>query len=195
MDIQLKQELLEIAEILAKYPENLQERVFEIAIGGKVHVPHHATPTGTVQAGGSGGSESAPPAKTASPGESSGRKRTGTASESYALVDDLDLRASDGVESFRDFVDSKKPKTDPEFNTVAVYYLTQMKKRSSVSLPDIYTCYKAVKRKVPGKLSQGLRNTKARGGWVNFSKGVSDITLTVLGENLVEQDLPSAASE
>lgn len=198
MDAVLKAELQEIAEILKQYPDSLQERVFEIAISGSRGATVAARESDTDDA--SGVASRTPGRKRSrkkqeSVDQGAGSKKKPVTKQSPSVVSNLDLKASGNVPSFNDFVTEKSPRSNDEFNLVAAYYLTRLKGMPSASPDDIYTCYKAVKRKVPSAFQQSFRNTKTRHGYVDFDAGCTNITVTIVGENFVEQGLPHGAAE
>jgi hypothetical protein len=103
------------------------------------------------------------------------------------IVKDLNLSMSD-KKSFKDFVNEKKPLSNQEKCTVALYYLQNEIEVENVTVNHIYTCYKNVNWR-----TVDLRNilflTASRKGWVNTSD-TENITITIHGEALVEHDLP-----
>lgn len=109
--------------------------------------------------------------------------------ESHGIVKDLDLRP-EGKVSFRDFADEKAPASDAQMNLVAVYYLGNVLQLKGITPDHVHTCYKAIQRRVPTALTQGLRNTASRYGWLDTSD-TTDVKITTAGENFVEHDMPT----
>ena len=105
-----------------------------------------------------------------------------------SIVQDLNLRPKNG-KSLRDFMAEKAPKKQPEQLAVMVYYLKKRAKVDKVTVDHVYTCFKEVNVRVPGRIEQSLRNTSHRKGWIS-TEDLGDVTLTVTGENFVEHDLP-----
>ena len=122
------------------------------------------------------------------------KSRTGGArKEMYTLVKDLQLSPK-GKKSLRDFFAEKEPQTAMEMNTVFVFYLKKEISIDEVTVDHIYTCYKDTSTKVPGALTQSLKDTAHRKGWIDTAN-TNAISLTTIGENLVEHDLPKQKKE
>lgn len=117
------------------------------------------------------------------------QKRVTKGAESHNLVTDLDLSGTDIISSLKDFYIKKKPTSAQERNAVFIYYLKKMLKIENVSIDHVYTCYKAVSAKVPGRLYQNIIDTRKRKGWI-ITENINDLSIGTLGENFVEQDLP-----
>ena len=99
-------------------------------------------------------------AKSAS--KKSGKKTVKKAQGTLKLLKDLNLAANKSNKSFEDFVTDKKPKSNIQFNAIAVYYLKKIVKEKNVGPNHVYTCYKNVNRKTPKNytaFTQSLRDT------------------------------------
>ena len=107
---------------------------------------------------------------------------------SPSLVGDLDLR-SDGKKALQDFVTEKKPKSQAEQCTVAVYYLRHILEVQTVNVDHVYTVFKAMKWRLPANLTNRMQQVKTTKGWLDTSN-MSAIDTTTVGENYVEHDLP-----
>ena len=119
------------------------------------------------------------------------RKRVTKVGESYKLVPDLNLSGTDDIPSLKDFYKEKNPASAQECNPVFIYYLKKMLKIDKVGIDHVYTCYKAVGAKVPGRLYQSLVNTQNRKGTI-ITGDTKDIGISTIGENFVEQELPKS---
>lgn len=117
------------------------------------------------------------------------RKRVTKGIESHNLVTDLDLSGTETVPSLKDFYNEKKPTYSQESNAVFLYYLKKMRNIESVGIDHIYTCYKDVKTRVPGRLYQNMIDTCKRKGWI-ITENMDDLRIGTLGENFVEKELP-----
>lgn len=117
------------------------------------------------------------------------RKRVTKGMESYKVVTDLDLSGTDNIPSLKDFYNEKKPTSCQEMNSVFVYYLKKIRNMESVGVDHIYTCYKYVGAKVPGRLYQSIVDTRKRKGWI-ITDNMDDLRIGTVGENFVEKDLP-----
>ena len=119
------------------------------------------------------------------------RKRVAKAGESYKAVPDLNLSGTDDIPSLKDFYKEKKPAFAQECNAVFVYYLTKILKIGKVGIDHVYTCYRAVGAKVPGRLYQSLIDTQNRKTTI-ITRDIKDIGISTIGENFVEQELPQS---
>jgi len=180
---EIKAELLEIADVLKKYPESIQKQVFEILtrnfLGESTTKGHGLLDVETKQPKTQEGKGQKASAKTKGPGKNK---------ESYSILKDLNLRGNGG-QSFKDFYDEKKPKTATEFNSVAVYYLTDTLKLTGITPNHIYTCYKEVKQRTPEAFVQSLRDTASKNGYIDTAD-INNIKIPLRGKNFVEHDLP-----
>lgn len=199
---QVKAEMLSILEVVEKYPDSLQPRVFEILVqkylGAEAVVTAimAETPLQTVMPPSSAAATEigAVPAF-ANAEKPKDRKKTPT-KESFSLVKDLDLRGKEGqIPSFKEFYEQKKPKNHAETVTVAVYYLKKYLQVAAVTPDHIYTCYKATSARLPKALRQAIRDASGkRYGYID-AKNMNDIRLPTSGEALVEHDLPDKSEE
>ena len=175
--IEIKAELVQIAEVLKKYPESLHSEVFKLLIESYF--------------------ENQPTSKQRNIKEkikvvkNQGTKKTNTRSkESYTLVKDLNLRGGSSSDSFKNLYETKKPNSAIEFNAVAVYYLSEIIKISPITPDHIYTCYNEVNKRSPNALVQSLRDTSGKKyGYIDTSD-TNNIKLPLRGKNFVEHDLP-----
>jgi hypothetical protein len=101
------------------------------------------------------------------------------------------LSGTDTVPSLKDFYKEKKPAYAQECNAVFIYYLKKMLKIEKVGIDHVYTCYKTVGVKVPGRLYQSLLDTRKVKGWV-ITDNMDDLRIGTLGENFVEKELPKS---
>jgi len=115
-----------------------------------------------------------------------GKSKGTNKSQTFSLVSTLNLNPS-GEKSLNSFFGEFVSKSFFEKNTLFVYYLERVLKTTEISINHIYTCYKHVGEKVPGNLYQSLVDTKNVKGWIDF-KGITDIKVTISGENRVEHD-------
>lgn len=106
--------------------------------------------------------------------------------DQYQIVD-VDLHP-EGLASLRSFFEQKKPKSDPEKYSCIVYYMLNIAEIQAVNVDHVFTAFKQLGLKVPN-IRGGLQNTRARHGWVDF-KASGPITLTRIGANFVEHELP-----
>jgi hypothetical protein len=129
-----------------------------------------------------------PPKKT-----SRSTRKTTTKTKQPSMVKTLDLRPQDGP-SFKDFVATKKPRTNHEKCAVVVYYLKQMLEEPNVGPDHVFTCFREVPWRMPSRLYDTLALTAHSKGWLNTSD-MDNIAITPSGINLVEYDLTRAADD
>ncbi|MFP3840728.1 hypothetical protein U5N22_10760, partial [Bacillus safensis] len=158
---EIKEKMIEIAEVLKLFPDSLQENVFNVFVNSleidmgekesneleelinyetdeefkKVQQNNDTSDTGTKQL-----------KRTVK-----SKRKTNNKSESYQQNKNLNLIPK-GNQSFKEFYDLKKPISSKDFNVVAVYYLEKILGRNEITIEDIYTCYKQSLHKMPKRL-------------------------------------------
>ncbi|WP_407524452.1 hypothetical protein PDL71_01525 [Lacibacter sp. MH-610] len=181
---EIKNELLAIADVLKKYPENIQPKVFDILTS------HFLDKKPETKVDESSETEKLTPkakTKSASTSKPSG-KSAKKSNDSVTLIKDLDLRKK-GEKSFKDFYEEKKPGASNEFNSVAVYYLSEILELSGITPSHIFTCYKEVTKRPPEAFIQSLRDTASKNGYIDTGD-INNIKIPLRGKNFVEHDLP-----
>lgn len=179
---EIKAELLEIADVLKKYPEAIQGQVFEILIGNFL---------GEIIAKRQPDAEkkwSEPKTESDKKSSTTKNRPNGKSKESYSILKDLNLRGNGG-QSFKEFFEEKKPKSATEFNSVAVYYLADILKIGGITPNHVYTCYKEVKQRTPEAFIQSLRDAASKHGYIDTAD-MNNIKIPLRGKNFVEHDLP-----
>lgn len=106
--------------------------------------------------------------------------------QSYTIDKSLNLFPSD-KKTFKVFCDEKKPGNQKEKCVTSAYYLTEILEMNA-SVDMIYTCFKAEQWSLPPDLKNVLHQAGSA-GWLDTSND-SEIKLTPMGENLIEQTLP-----
>jgi len=123
-------------------------------------------------------------------GQSKKKHKFSSGIKTPSLAKDLDLLGKDKGVSLKTFISSYvAPKSAMEWNVLFVYYLQKMLGIPSVGIDHIYTCYKHLNEKTPKNLYQSLINTAHRKGSIN-TDSIDSITVTMVGENLVEHEMP-----
>lgn len=114
-------------------------------------------------------------------------KSQGKVKSPLTIVKDLNLKPKD-KKSFDDFVAAKQPNSHQERCLVSVYYLKNDLAIDKVTVGHVNTCFKHVNWRRPSDLNQKLRSA-GHHGWLDTSDS-QDISVTTVGENYVEHDLP-----
>jgi hypothetical protein len=138
-----------------------------------------------------GGADAAGAASSPAKGASKARtpKNGGGAPKPKAptIVKDLDLKPR-GKASFAEFAQTKNPTSHYERCLITVYYLTNIAEVSPVGVDHVYTCFKVMGWRVPADLRNAMQVAASTKGWLDTSN-MSDIRVTVHGDNYVEHDL------
>jgi hypothetical protein len=116
------------------------------------------------------------------------RKGRSRAASRPSIVPNLNLRPQ-GKQAFKEFFKEKAPNVGAQTYAVCVYYLQKTLGIDKITVNHIYTSMKDVNRKVPSDLGNAMTVAASRKNWIDTSD-LSNITITVPGENLVEHDLP-----
>lgn len=119
------------------------------------------------------------------------QKRVTKVGESYKPVPDLNLSGTDTMPSLKNYYKDKNPVSAQECNAVFIYYLKKILELEKVGVGHVYTCYKAVGARVPGRLYQSLIDTQNRKAWI-ITGDIKDIGISTVGEGFVEQELPKS---
>jgi hypothetical protein len=178
----LKAKLAEVAELVKQYPEALQGKVFDILMDEEIRRP---TPKEAPKPPHTGNE----PAKVVKPKNTS--SKAAAKQRAPKRVPNLELGHATEESSFPALLAIKKPRSNFEFNTVAVYYLTEKLELTDVTADHIFTCYDHVNERVPTAFAQSIRDTSGKKGWLDVSSW-DNIKLTPKGRNLVTHDLPAA---
>ena len=107
------------------------------------------------------------------------------------VLENLNLAASNGRLSLRDYYTQFAAKTNFERNLIFVYYLQNELKLETITADHVYSCYAAVKGKYPTAMVQSLYDTNHKRRWLN-TESIEDIKLTTVGVNHLEHDMPRA---
>lgn len=114
------------------------------------------------------------------------RKSSNKSPENFKIVE-LNLK-EDLRKKFKDFYQSKSPKSqNPQISTV-MYWLIENLKKESLSKDEIFTGLKTVGEKAPTRLTPVLHNLKAK-GLIKFESD-GKFALTHIGEDYVKDELP-----
>ncbi|GFM78516.1 hypothetical protein [Pseudomonas cichorii] len=108
------------------------------------------------------------------------------------LLKDLNLAGNESYQGLREFYSKYSTKTNMERNLVFTYYLTKIMSIGGVSASHIFSCYRHIAGiKIPGNLKQSLYDTSAK-GWLSIASIEDDISVSILGINHIEHDLPKS---
>jgi hypothetical protein len=89
-----------------------------------------------------------------------------------------------GKESLKDFVSKYAPKNDKERNLLFTHYLNKTLGVNDVTFDHIYSCYDVLELPVSVNLSQTVRNTSSKTGWIEIKD--SKIYETIKGGNQIK---------
>jgi hypothetical protein len=103
------------------------------------------------------------------------------------LVPDLNFRPG-GKQTFKAFVDDKKPKNDREVALAAIYYMQKIMGLTKIGARHVMTAFKEAGIAVPVDVRQTIRNVKNTSARLSFTD-MEDIRTTTQGENFVEHDM------
>jgi hypothetical protein len=95
----------------------------------------------------------------------------------------------EGVQSFKDFVAEKSPKTNDQKNVVAGYWLEQIAGIKEIGLPQVDAAYKVCGWRESADLNASLRTTAHRTHWLETSN-MKAIATTPTGRNVVKHEMP-----
>jgi hypothetical protein len=163
-----------VIEVYKEYKDNFSRQMQQKTINDSLYPP--------------------PPAKTKkehNSSESNSRKRKApTGSKIPIFVKDLDFLGKGKGSSLKEFIASYiKPNSAMEWNLLFVYYLQKIMIISPFGIDHIYTCYKYLSVKPPNNLYQSLKDTARTKGSIN-AETIDAITVTMVGENLVDHEMP-----
>lgn len=189
---ELKSELLEISEVIEKFPEAVKSKVYELLVAQFLG---HETPGAHIdplpkQTAAKAKSKRAPTKKKAA----QPKAKKSASKESYSIDRHLNLRGDGSIPSFKEFFDEKSPSGAKQINAVAVYYLKKIIGISEVTLDHVYTCYSEVKKKPPTAFRQSFIDTKNKEGWIEFNEE-GYLEIPHRGTVYVEHDLPKGSSD
>ncbi len=190
LTVDLKNGLLEVEgdesfvkEVYDDYKEALAMLTAQVLTAKEVHTPELGT-------GSSKKTGSTNPKPTGAQTHSKGVTR-----EEPTFVPDLNLNPGTKP-SLKEIYAKLLPgkSTAMEKNVVFVHYLQRTLGITGIGLNHIYTCYKEVGEKVPVALAQSLRDTVKKGAWIDITD-VTNIHMTVRGDNFVEHELPHGSED
>jgi hypothetical protein len=180
----IKTELIEIAEIVKQYPESVQSKVFDLLIENYLEEP-------AISEKGLSDDTKEPKKKPPTAAETPKPKKKQSASkETHSIIKDLQLRGDKDIQSLVDFNNQKKPRSNIDFNAVAIYYLQNILGIQEITLDHVYTCYREVGRKPPARFQQSIYDTSGnRYGYIDASD-INNLKVPHRGVIFVEHDLP-----
>jgi hypothetical protein len=107
----------------------------------------------------------------------------------------INLKGHEGGVSLTDFIAEKQPKLDnaQELITVFIYYLVKLGGLTEVLPGHIISCYNEIKERKPSNTPQIMANIKNRKAYIDSAEEKGSYTISIVGENLVEHDLPASS--
>jgi hypothetical protein len=190
--VDLKKELIDIAEILKNYPESLQPKVFDILTKDLMKTNNtdeikNSDPTPKANNNALETPLNVQSAQTTPPSAKQPKKKKSP--ENYQVLKDLDLSGAGVHPSFKAFYAEKVPSSNADFNAITVYYLSKILGIEPVTANHIFTCYKEVNKKYPGSLKQSLSETACpRYAYIDITG--DNYSIPLRGITHVEHDLP-----
>lgn len=113
----------------------------------------------------------------------------GKAKQTFTMDKTLDL-VNGGTPSFKEFSESKRPRSVVEKCLVSVYWLSRLTKTPApVTVDQVYTSFKVAGWAVPADLVNTLQQAGTK-GWLDTRKR-DDLKVVVQGENHVEHEMPA----
>ncbi len=178
----LKERLLEISSIVSKFPESVQDKVFDLLVSSFNKLNSKSEPTT---------SSIIPPKKKAVKKGTSGKPKilSSKKKDSFTLLKDLDLTGKTiKKEAFSTFVKHKKFTSHVQFVTISIYYLEKIMNLQNITIDHVYTCYKNINKRPPNNLVQCFKDASGkRFGYIDFSDR-ANIKIPHIGVTLVEND-------
>lgn len=144
----------------------------------------------------------APSSKTASAGSTKSKRRgqsrkkaaISEAGETSVNPDTPKLDKTVDTSKLKGFYDQFDPSSAPEKILIFLKYLIDIENIPTPNIDQIYTCFRAIKEKVPSAYSQAFRDTASKKGFIDYNSA-TDIKITILGENHFEHSLKKKAAE
>lgn len=122
------------------------------------------------------------------------RKRSSSSRNSLQPKLISDLVSKDKIDGFRKFFEEKSPNNHQEAFVVVAHWLKYNLDLENLSIDEMWTAHKILKRKGPKNWIQVFRDTKSKKGWLDsVPDQEGKYTITPMGESLVEHDLPLKA--
>jgi hypothetical protein len=106
----------------------------------------------------------------------------------WEAVRNIDFRP-EGLQSLRDLVAEKQPKSINERNLVAIYWLEQVLEIQEIGMGHLLAAYKEEQWREPSDLEIAARSTASRTHWLDTSN-TKAIKTTPTGRNIVKHDMP-----
>ena len=110
-------------------------------------------------------------------------KKTSKSSKGLKRLTNINFEPT-GKDSLKDFLGKYNPKSDKERNLLFTHYLKNTLGIHDVTFDHIYSCYDVLGLPVSINLTQTVRNTSSKTGWIEIKN--SKIYETIKGGNQIK---------
>ncbi|AUQ75284.1 hypothetical protein [Phaeobacter piscinae] len=98
------------------------------------------------------------------------------------------------TKDLKEFYEGYNPSSAPEKILIFLKFLTDKLEIESPNTDQVYTCFSAVKEKVPAAFAQAFRDTSSKKGFIDYNSA-TDIRVTIAGNNHFNFELDKEACE
>lgn len=119
------------------------------------------------------------------------KKNTLTPAKPIAIVPiPLDFKGYGTNPSLKNLYSEKSPKTSQELITLLTYFVSKYLGIQNVHFGHLISCYNEIAVTVPSNIERLLHEVKIFTGWINLGNAPKTVTITSIGEQFIENNLP-----